>query len=422
MYGESGLANHAAACAYGFLLSMAPMLLLLTFLIFFTLGSSPGTITSLLGTIPFFGNILDEKWLSSVIFIFARPGIPGLISAISVIWAGRILALSIQRGLKIVFPETTKRSPFKNTLVTLAMEISVILFVLVVIISSRTVMRFYEFFDFNPKISFLHFFTSHSGGQVFSISLLGLASYCVYRSVPANAPRKFSAFQGAFFCSLAYSCTVLLLGFILNKARYNFIYGTFGNLIIILINVYFFFTFFFIGAQLAFVTDFFDAMLFSRLRLLKNKAFENKKSFKFLKDFLNKYRYSILMYRFFNPAKNNLKKYFRNYSKGEIIFSHDDSIDITEKIFYLLEGEVEIMISPFHGNECFFGILKADSFFGGAGHLASEDQSTAVKAISNVSVIVIPPVLFDIILKYDSSIDRSLVEHMSRKLEIKNIA
>jgi membrane protein len=56
MYGENGLANHAAACAYGFLLSMAPMLLLVAFLIFFIFGSSPRAIIALIGTIPFLGN------------------------------------------------------------------------------------------------------------------------------------------------------------------------------------------------------------------------------------------------------------------------------------------------------------------------------------------------------------------------------
>ena len=272
MYGENGLANHAAACAYGFLLSMAPMLLLITFIIFFILGSSHETITALVGTIPFFGNILDEKWLASDFFIFVRPSLPGIISVVSIIWAGRLLALAIQRGLKIVFFAAKKRNMVKNVLVTLAIEISVILFVLVVIISSRTAMRFYGLFDFFPKVSILRFFTSHFKGQVLSINLLGFASYCCYLLVPVKSPRKFSAFQGAFLCSLCYFCTVLLLGLILNKARYNFLYGTFGNLIIILVNVYFFFSFFFIGAQWAFVTDNYDNLMTSRFRSSSRKG------------------------------------------------------------------------------------------------------------------------------------------------------
>jgi membrane protein len=410
MYGENGLANHAAACAYGFLLSMAPMLLLVAFLIFFAFGSSPRAIIALIGTIPFLGNFFDEKWLSSEFFIFSRPSIPGLISVFFIIWAGRILAMAIQRGLKIVFPESKIRSPVKNAVITLVIEVSVIIFVFAVIISSRTAMRFYSLYDFSYRISIIHFFTTHFGGQVAYITLLGIASYCIYCFLPANPPRKLSAFQGAIFCALAYSCAVIILAFILNRTRYNFLYGTFGNLIIILINVYFFFSFFFIGAQLAFVTDFYEAVLFSRLRRYKLKAAEKKKG----SGFFENLRYSVLVYRIFHPSGSRLKKYFYNYKKGEIVFSHENKKEIVEKIFYLLEGSAEITVSSLDGSESYNSVINSDSFFGGMGYLISGEQTATVRAISNVSVIAIPPALFSLILKYDNNLDRTLIEHMSR--------
>jgi membrane protein len=419
MYGENGLANHAAACSYGFLLSMAPMLLLAAFLIFYTFEPSPGAIIAFINTIPFLGNAFDEKWFSSGFFTFSRPSVPGIISVLSIVWAGRILALAIQRGLKIIFPQVKKNTTVKNTLVTLAIEVSVIVFVVVIIVSSRTAIRFYGLLDFSSRRSFFHFVTSHFGSRIFYITLLGAASYCVYLLIPLNSPRKSSAFQGALFCTLAYFCTVLVLGFILNKARYNFLYGTFGNLIIILINVYFFFTFFFIGAQLAFVTDYYEALLFSKLRLYKIKASEKKKS----KGFFNKFRYSVLVYKFFHPSGNNLNKYFRYYKKEEIIFSHGDTIDIIGRIFYLLEGEAEITVSSLRNNESFSGIIKSDSFFGGIGYQVSEEHKATVRATSDVSVIVIPPALFDTIVKYDNNLDKTLIENMSHRLKInRNIA
>jgi membrane protein len=392
---------------------MAPMLLLVAFLIFFFFFSSPRAIITLFCSIPFLGNFFDEKWLSSDFFIISRPGIPGLVSVIFIIWAGRILALAIQRGLKVVFPESKKRSPIKNALITLVVEISVIIFVFAVIISSRTAMRFYSLFDFSSRMTIINFLTTHFGGQVAYITLLGIASYLIYCFLPANPPRKLSAFYGAIFCSIAYSCAVIILAFILNKTRYNFLYGTFGNLIIILINVYFFFSFFFIGAQLAFVTDFYEAVLFSRSRRYKIKAAEKKKK----PGFFNKFRYSVLVYNAFHPSKSRLKKYFNYYKKGEVIFSHVDKNEIVEKIFYLLEGNIEITVSSMDGGESYNSVIESDSFFGGMGYLISEDQSATVRAKSDVSVIAIPPSLFEIILKYDNNLDRTLIEHMSRKFE-----
>jgi len=410
LYLENGLANHAAACAYGFLLSMTPMLLLIAFVMFFIYKSSPGTVTAMIGTIPFLGSIFDEQWLSSDLFSFSSPGIPGIISVLSIIWAGRILAMSIHRGLKNVFPTGKKRNPVKNAGVILAIEVSVIIFVLVVIISSRTAMRFYGLFEFFPQGSIVRLVTSHFGGQVFTVILLGLGAFFVYLSVPLKPPRKFSAFQGALFCTFAYFCTVMVLGIILNKARYNFLYGTFGNLIIILVNVYFFFTFFFIGAQLAFVADHFDALLFSRIRKIKIKA--SRKSIEI--GFFKKLKPYYLLNNFFNPSKSNLNKYLRHYKKDEVIFSHGDIVD---DIFYLLDGEVEMMISSSHGKESFSGIVKADSFFGEMNNLLSEDRIVTVRAKTDISVFAITSSLLDIIIKHDTSLDRKLIEHMSRKFK-----
>ena len=409
MYVETGLANHAAACAYGLLLSMAPMLLLLALLIFFFYRLSPGAVTAMIGTIPFLGSIFDERWLSGDFLVFSNLSIPGIISALGIIWAGRRLAMAIDRGLKIVFPSGKKRNAVENAIVILAIEASVIIFVLVVIISSRTVMRFYRFMDFLPHSLLVRFVTSHFGGQVLTISLLGIGTFIAYLSVPLKPPRKFSAFQGALFCTLAYFCTVMVLGIILDISRYNFLYGTFGNLIIILINVYFFFTFFFIGAQLAFVADHFDALFFSMMRKIKIKASKKTKAGGFLK----KLRPYYLLNSFFNPSKSNLNRYLRHYKKDEVIFTHGDIVD---DIFYLLEGEAEMLISSSYGKDNFSGVVKADSFFGDMGYLLSEDKSVTVRAKTDISVFAISSSLLDIIVNHDTSLDRKLFEHMSRRL------
>lgn len=255
MYWQNGLANHAAACAYAFLLSMAPTLLLITFIIFFIFQSSPQTISVLISSIPILNSVFDEQWLYSDLFSVSMPVVPSIIFFISVVWAGRILALSIQRGISNIFPAINKRSVLKNNLITLAIEGALVIFVLMIIISSRTALRFYRLLDFLPHASFIKYLTSNTGGQVLYTSLLGLASFLVYVLVPVKPPKKLSALMGSIICMASSFFTAFALNFILDKGRYNFLYGTFGNLIIILVNVYFFFMFFFIGAQFAYVRD-----------------------------------------------------------------------------------------------------------------------------------------------------------------------
>ena len=399
LYGENGLANHAAACAYGFLLSIAPMLLLVAFLIFILFKPSPAAIASFFGNIPFLDGIFDEKWFSSNLFSGVYPGISGIISMLSIIWAARILAVSIQRGLKIVFPVTKNRNPLSENLVMFVIEAVVIIFILIIILSSRTALRFYTLLDFFQDISFFQIITSQTGSRVFSVIILVLVSYFLYLYVPVKTPRKLSAFQGALFCVFAYSITAIALGTILDISRYNFLYGALGNLIILLVNIFFFFNFFFMGAQLIFVTDFFDALYFIKLRQINIK---------------NRTRTPDLLGKVFYFTDGNSHKNIRQYKKDEIIISQGDTGD---EIYYLLEGEVEVSVSSVHDNIHSVGILEAGTFFGEMRHLLSDYRCATVSAKTNVTVFVISPHVFDEILKYDTSVDRYIIEHMSRRLK-----
>ena len=432
LHDKNGLANHAAACAYGSLLSMAPMLLLLTFFIFIIFKPSPQVIAALIGHIPFLSGIFDERWLNSDLFSGMNMGISGVISVLSILWAGRILAISVQRGLNIIFPSQKKRNPVTANLVTLVIAAAVPVFALVAMISSRLARRFYRLLDFLPEVSIPNIITSQSAEQISSIVLLGLVSFLVYLGIPVNAPRKSSAFQGALFCAIAYGCTAMLLGKILDMSRYDFLYGALGNIIVILIKIYFFFYFLFLGAQLAFVRDSFEVLFLSELRLLTITT-EKKNWF----------------FRLFYPIEGKLKKNLCHYKAGEIIISKGDTSD---HIYYLCEGEA-VMVIPSKDDldvtafkdatvsfdataaldataafdatasldaEVSGSVLGAGSFFGEMSYLLSEDRSATVKAKTDVSVLVLSPQVFEAILKYDSDFDRDIIERMSRRLKKTN--
>jgi len=424
LYFDNGLANHSAACAYGFLLSMAPILLVMAFILSFAFKASPNAISALFAGIPVLENLFNEEWLVSDFFTLSTPGISGIISAVSIIWAGRILSLSMQRGFKIIFPGDKSRNPVADTLVTLAIEAVVLIIILTVIFSSRAAMWFYRLFDFFPKMSLLLFVTSSAGMRLSSIFLLWLFSFLAYLFVPVNRPRKFSALQGACICAAAYFCVSLFLNFILDISRYNFLYGTLGGLIILLVNVYFFFNFFLLGAQFAFVTDSFDALFFSKLRQITFIPAEESEVKKSPPNRI----ISRLLYNLYFPHNGRMTKYLRRYEKGRIIFTQGD---LGEDIYYLLHGEVEVFLSSSQDDyqvppefptmfDHPFDLIKAGSFFGEMGHLLAEERSATIRAKTDISVFVLPPHLFDTILKYDTSLDRDIIEHISRWLKRSN--
>jgi len=409
-FGENSMANHAAACAYGFLLSMTPLLLIICFFMFHAFHASTQGVIDLIKSIPFLDSVINQEWLTADFFSITRPGISGFIFMLSIFWAGRLLALSLQRGLKIIFTGTKKRNPVTDNLITLTVEAVALILSLVIIFSSQTALYLYETFNFIPKTSFLHPFMSKLGSAVFTLAVLGLVSYCAYRFIPANPPRRISALKGSIFFILTFECAAAALAVMLRQSRYNFLYGALGNLVVLLVNVYFLFMFFFMGSQFAFVSDFFDAVLFVKMRKARDKIKKHARVLKRfpLLDMENKLFYSI---------EGNLQKYSHTYKKGEIIFTKDDD---KKDIYYIFEGEVEALILSVQNREITGGTLEAGSFFGEMSHLLSEERSATIRAKTDVSVLVLPPKLFDEILMNDISLDRTIIENMSRRIKAGN--
>jgi len=403
---ENSLANHAAACAYGFLLSAAPLLLIASFLIFHAFHVSTNSIMTMIKNLPFLEIAIDEKWLGNIFYSIMLPGLSGLATILSFIWAGRLLAVSLQRGLKIIFSGKKKRNPVLDTLIILAVELPALLLSLAVIFSSRTALRLYETFNFLPKTAFFSFLASKQGYTIFTAMALGLVTYCAYRLIPANPPRRISAFCGSIFYIISYEAMSMVLRIMLGRSMYNFLYGTLGNLITLLINVYFFFLFFLMGGQFAYVSDYFDSFLFIKLRRARINADKNSAA-KF-------YSISKAIDRLFLSAEGSLRKYYRFHKKGETVFTDNDKSD---EIFYILEGEVEVLALSNQNKYTQTGTLGADSFFGEMGYLLSEGRSATIRAKTDVKALALPPRVFENVLKHDASLDRALIENLYRSLK-----
>jgi len=407
--GENSLANHAAACAYGFLLSAAPLLLIASFLIFHAFHVSTNSIINMIRNLPFLEIAIDERWLADNFFTIMLPGLSGLATILSFFWAGRLLAVSLQRGLKTIFTGSKKRNPALDTLVILAVELPALLLSLAVIFSSRAAIRLYETFNFIPKTALFDFFISKQGYFVLTAMTLGIVTYSAYRLIPANPPSRISAFCGGVFCIILYEIMSMAFRILLGQSKYNFLYGTLGNLITLLINVYFFFLFFLMGGQFAYVSDYFDSYLFIKMRRARISKNENshKKSLSI----------SNAVDRLFLSIEGSLQKYYRFHKKGETIFLQKDKSD---KIYYILEGEVETLFFSDQNNYTQTGTLGADSFFGEMGYLLSEDRSATIRAKTDVSALALPPRIFEDILRHDPSLDRALIENLYRSLKDKN--
>ncbi|MDR0524384.1 MAG: YihY/virulence factor BrkB family protein [Spirochaetaceae bacterium] len=389
LFNKNGLANHAAAGAYGFLFSAAPALLIVSFFVSKVLESSPETAATLIGQMGLLGNAFDMRELSSVFFGASKPGFGGLVSIAGLLWTARVFALSLQRGLGIIFPPGDKPNPLKKMMVPAVLETAIILFTFIVVLSSESALLMYQVMGIFPAglLGFVKILSS-----AVMLGSLGLLIFGAYLFTPEVPPKRKAAAGGTVFCLI---CDVLIFAgsrFIFNPAKYNIIYGTLGNLIILLADVYFFFTFFFLGGELTFIIHFFDPLLLARF--IKSDAGQTKPSFD---------------RRFFLSTVGTLKKYLQVYADGDVLFRKGD---LSREVYYILRGTAGVYLEE----ATMVALIQPKNFFGEMGHLNEEGRSATIKAHGELRVLVMPPELFQEVLKQNTEADRKVIEMLSGRL------
>ncbi|MCL2880148.1 MAG: YihY/virulence factor BrkB family protein [Treponema sp.] len=400
-FDKKGLANHAAGGAYGFLLSAAPTLLLAAVFLLLAFRSSPQAVSNLIQRdIPFLQIIFNEDWMTRNIIRISRFGIPAIISLLSLIWAGGVFARTVQQGLKVIFTGKKNRNPVQQNLISLLIQFVVLLFAIGLIISSQTALFILNSMNSVPE--FINNIFAVLRLHFFPFAVLMFITYSAYRIIPANPPRRISALRGALFCIIPYGITSLLLQFIISKTRYNFLYGALSDVIILMVSVYFFFIFFFLGAQLTKVIDSIDMLLFSNLFSVRREKESTHNGFR---------------KRLFYYPDGPLAKYLRHYTGGEIIIRKGDTGDDT---FFLLEGKVRVLFHNPGEDEKSMPILGAGVFFGEMGHLLSMKRVATIRAITDISVLALPNELFDEALNNDIDIDRMVIKNLTLRLKAAN--
>ena len=392
-FNKHGLANHAAAGAYGFLFSAAPALLIVSFFVFDVLKSSPETAVELIAQMGLLSQVFDMHQLAGTFLSVSKPGIAGFISVVGLLWTARIFAVSLQRGLGVIFPDTEKITPAKKMMVSVGIEAAIILFTFITVFSSAAAFLVYD------VIGIIHFDNERLAGISSVLSWLvplitaGFLVFSGYVFVPAKAPKKNAALIGTLFCLGSFAAIILASRFIFNSQKYNATYGTLGNLLLLLAVVYFFFILFFLGAELTVIIHSFDALLLSRF--IQTNSDPKKNS---------------IMKRWFTSTKGVLHKYVRFFEKDKVLFYKGDK---SNEVYYILQGEASVYLD----GSTMLTLIKQGKFFGEMESLlAGGGRSATIKAHSDLQVLMISPLLFQDVLKYSSDADHKVIKMLSERL------
>ncbi|MCX7788876.1 MAG: YihY/virulence factor BrkB family protein [Spirochaetes bacterium] len=394
------MANHASAGAYAFLLSAFPAILIVLYG-FSTLGKWLGW--ELAWVVSILSPYL-EAFGGTELFIdlLARPlsGWAGFLGFINLLWTSRLLILSIQRGIRVIYSSPSRESAFRENLLTIVIELVSLVALIVILGMGQILKLFFQSTGWFPMRRILSGLVSLGIASLGPLSLW-LFTFLTYLKIPAQKPSVKHALITSILCLGSYIGMSFLLGIILNTDRYGLLYGILGNLIGALIRVYMFFWFYFFFAELCYTLENYDSLLFARFHRIDTSGKTPK----------------TLERNLFSKPQRLFKKYAREFPAGSTIFKKGDPCG---EAYYLYKGKVAVFIEDPSAGGKPISVLKEGEFFGEMACILKEPRTAWAIAQTDTTVFVLPSAMFKGLLNQDPHAATRMVELLAARLSANN--
>lgn len=393
-FNKNSLFESAASCAFGFIFSFIPILMIII-----------SVLSGIVKISPVFREWLDMFANSIRSFYDIEPIIENVSSRDSVhvldiflgfwvLWIARKLFSSMVNAMSNITRKEAKRKSFMNQLVTFLTEFIVVVVIIVVIIASFLVNKFFEL----PVFSFIRntapfLFSKKSNFLVSVVMYLIVFIFTVttYRVMTGTKPKiRLCIFYG-LLSTVTFLVVTFFINLFLNSENYNIIYGTISTLVILMMKVYMFFMIYMFFAQMLYVSQYFDELILGELYLLP--GYDNT-------TISGTIRRSL----FINPyVVENLT--LVKFPKGSVIYKEgDDSLDV----FYIKSGTVSEISKKdiiYHDKGNFFGEIQC---------ILKSKRISCVTAITDCEIIKIKNDEFAELLQKNSSATKKALNQITK--------
>ncbi len=394
---KNELFNHAGAAAFYFLLSVTPVFLLLLIGFDRYLTSYPEFSMTFFTFLKSINENLDKNFFTKIGLMNVDTTAIGIFGLLSLLWAGRSILTSIQRGLGIIFPaEKSRPAHIMNTFSFLFLSFFLLLAVLATFIG----MGFNFAQTILPEsqiVQMLFKSVMYTGRRLLPVFMTFLVIFLIYRFMPSQKPSTGSSAVAALFCSLSIILIHAVISDFFSFSKYNVIYGFFGSIILIVLWIHFSFILFFFFAEFAFVSDRIDILLLERFYF-----------FKFIYDERGK---KVQKFLFTNP-KLIFEKYAKRYNPGDILFSEGD---LNKDIYFIYKGTIAIYHNT-NGDKHPVATLEEGEVFGEMAYLLNENRTATAVAETESIIMIVVPEIFEELLQTNHLFSRKLIQVLSDRI------
>ena len=396
-YREHELANHAAAGAYAFLLSAAPAILLALSFMSTVFGANPEVVAEINRLVARFLGPLSSSATPGTYFGLSLSPFAAGIGIVSLVVAARLFGVTVQRAIRIIWAPTEKSTRVHDNAMSFLIELVVLLAMVALIAAGE-----------GAHLAARAVRGTAGAGVARSIiaaermapvvALFAFTGWS-YATVPPKRPNPKVAWGCAGLCVVFFLLVTVAFRLFIDAARFQLLYGLLGNLILLLINVFAFFILYFYFAELVYVEDHFDVLLFGRFgKLTRTKVAGGT--------------LSRLEHALFVEPSRLVRLYGRTLHKGDLLFSAGDRGDST---YFVYSGKIGIYIRSL-GAENPIATLGPGEIFGEMAYILGEARTATARAEEESAILELPPSIFELYLASHPDAARNLIDALSERL------
>lgn len=369
---SNDLFSYAASCAFGFLLSFLPVVMMILTILVRFLHAKGEFVSEILQVYPLVSSTVNlENIIASIAQIRKITNFEIVVS-ITTVWMARRFFISLTRSLRRIFRHSDRQQKGFILVFSFAAEALLTIFIsalVFLLVSFRSVVRLPILDELTLAYPDLMDAFAELIAGTFPFILLFIGCVIVYKFLSRTRPTLAQCIMPALLCTFSFWGFRKVMKLFINVNRYNTVYGVLSNAIVLLLEVYFFFLIFLFFAQLLFVNQFFDSLVLGELYSLPGR---NE----------TKIKASLKRLIFIKPdALLEREENILCLKKGSYVYRQGEAGQYS---YYLAEGEV--MLSGKNS----IRYLDEGAFFGEDACLSQQERDEDALATSDCILIKVP--------------------------------
>ncbi|MBO4320309.1 MAG: YihY/virulence factor BrkB family protein [Treponema sp.] len=321
----NNLWESASACSFGFIFSFVPLALIIFTILVGILRVNPALLEYLNAFSTEIETIVDIKPFIDNIINKRNFHIVDVFLAVWIIWMARKMFLSIVRAMNKIFNSKTKHRGILNQALMLISEFILVILIAAIIIFIFGFNQLVSLSFFEPLKNFLPSIVNQSSNTIVSLVIyfvIFIFTFFAYRVISGTKPPLWLCFICGLLDSICFYFISVWVSEFMNLTNYNIVYGTISTIIILMLKVYLFFTFFLFFAQMIYVIQNFQLLLECEVYLMPSSE---KKG----------WLLSMRRILFVNPASLKTATNAKSFIDGEVIFEAGQKAD---SVYYIRKG------------------------------------------------------------------------------------